>query len=71
LFLTGAFLGLVSLILGIVSLVQIKRKNQPGSAQVLEKGAWMATLGIILEIIQFIYEILLVSFIILISFSGP
>ena len=71
LFLTGAFLGLVSLILGIVSLVQIKRKNQPGFAQVLEKGAWMATLGIILEIIQFIYEILLVSFIILISFSGP
>jgi uncharacterized membrane protein len=42
-----------SIIVGIVGLVQIRERNQPGTAQVAVKGAWMAIVGIVYGVLVF------------------
>jgi chromate transport protein ChrA len=66
----GVPLTFASIILGIVSLVQISRKNQPGTAQAAVKGAWMAIVGIVYGILVFGLDCIMLAGLILPYLSG-
>jgi hypothetical protein len=56
---------LISILLGIVALVQIRRLNLPGSASPAAQAAWMAIVGISYGILVFGIECVMLAALIL------
>lgn len=54
-----------SITAGIISLVQIRKQNKGGEAQVVVKGAWMAVVGLVLDMFGVILVILFLGLIII------
>jgi hypothetical protein len=59
-----------SILTGIVSLVLICSKDQPGAAQAAGKGAWMAIVGIVLGTLVLGMDCIMLAFLIIPFLSG-
>ncbi len=66
----GIPLTFASILTGIVSLVLLRQKDQPGAVRPAEKGAWMAIVGIVLGALVYIMDSTLLAVLLIPFLSG-